>query len=217
VEFKEYYEEIIKYNEYQSSWYNRRSGVSLQSYINLVQEYKSNENKHISVKWGLEVCYLPGIEKAVEKLRKQNIFDFYTGSIHWIRGWGFDHKKEFWADKNIDEVYTQYFDEEKQLLKSGVFDHLGHPDSIKCFDYYPSYKLDKTYDEIINEAKTSGITFEQSCGLYNNYGHTTIGLESTYLKKLKENNIKLITASDAHCPEDVGKNIAKALTIMNNA
>lgn len=216
-EFEEYYEEIVKYDEYQSNWYKRRTGLSLQSYINLVNEYKSDENKNITVKWGLEVCYLRGIEKAIEKLRSQNIFDFYTGSIHWIHGWGFDHKRDFWTGKNIDEEYKKYFEEEKQLIRSGAFDHLGHPDSIKCFDHYPSYELDEIYDKIINEAKTRGIKFEQSCGLYNNYGHKKIGLEDTYLKKLKENKIEIITASDAHCPEDVGKNIEKALVIINNA
>ena len=35
-EFEEYYEEIVKYDEYQRNWYKSRSGLSLQSYIDLV-------------------------------------------------------------------------------------------------------------------------------------------------------------------------------------
>lgn len=217
TEFSEYYEEIIKYNEYQSNWYKARTGLPLQSYIKLMNEYKNDENTNITVKWGLEVCYLPGIENAVEELRRQNTFDFYTGSVHWIKGWGFDHKKEFWAGKNADDVYKDYFEAEKRLIKSGVFDHLGHPDSIKCFDFYPSYNLDEAYDEVIREAKKTRIKFEQSCGLYNNYGHKTIGLEAQYLKKLKENGMEIITASDAHRPEDVGRNIKEAAEIVAKA
>ncbi len=206
-EFSKAYDQVVKYNDYQKNWYESRTGLSLQSYIDLVNDYKNNENKDITVKWGLEVCYLPGIEKEIEKLKKQNIFDFYTGSIHWIDGWGFDHKKEFWQGKDVDKIYKDYFCLEKQLIQSGLFDHLGHPDSIKCFDFYPSFELDNFYDEIISVAKNTSIKFEQSCGLYNNYGHKTIGLEKKYLQKLKENKIQIITASDAHRPEDVGKNI----------
>ena len=76
---------------------------------------------NIKLKFGLEVCYLPGIEKKIEQLKNNNTFDFYTGSIHWIEGWGFDHKKEFWIDKNIDDEYKKYFREEIKLIRTGIF------------------------------------------------------------------------------------------------
>ena len=77
--------------------------------------------------------------------------------------------------------------------------------------------LNETYEEIIDIAKKTNIQFEQSCGLYNNYCHQKIGIEINYLKKLKANKIRIITASDAHCPEDVGKNIKKALLAIQDA
>ncbi len=215
TEFGETYAGVSACSEYQKNWYTARTGLSLQAFINLMNEYKNSENPSLKVKWGLEVCYLPGVEKIIEKLKSRNTFDFYTGSVHWINGWGFDHKKELWEGKNVDEVYKAYFETQKNLIKSGLFNHLGHPDSIKCFNHYPSFSLDETYDEVICEAKKTGIKFEQSCGLFNNYGHGKIGLEDSFLKKLKENKIELITASDAHCPEDVGKNIKEAAALID--
>jgi len=216
-EFEKYYEEICSYSNYQLDWYKKRTGLALESYFELINKYKNHENEKIKIKWGLEVCYLSGIENEIEKLKKENRMDFYTGSVHWINGWGFDHNKEFWLDKEIDKEYKKYFEEEKRLIKSGVFDNLAHPDSIKCFNHYPSYNLNETYEEIINIAKKTNIQFEQSCGLYNNYSHQKIGLEENYLKKLKENKMRIITASDAHCPEDLGKNIDKALLAIQEA
>jgi len=216
-EFQECYEEVAHYSEYQNDWYKRRSGVLLQSYINLVKNYKEKPHHGINIKWGLEVCYLPGIEKIIEQLKKNNTFDFYTGSIHWLNGWGFDHKKEFWKGEIVNDVYKQYFDTEVRLIQSELFDYIAHPDSIKCFGHYPTYELDEEYEKVIHVAKSTTIQFEQSCGLYNNYGHNKIGLEENFLKKLKENGIQIITASDAHRPEDVGRNIEKALALINEA
>ena len=54
---------------------------------------------------------------------------------------------------------------------------------------------------------------EFSCGLYNNYGHSELGLNKDLFRIFLKNDVKLLTASDAHAPEDVGKNIRKA----NNA
>ena len=35
----------------------------------------------------------------------------------------------------------------------------------------------------------------------------SFGMEEELLKILKKNNVKIITSSDAHCPEDVGYKI----------
>ena len=42
---------------------------------------------------------------------KKYDFDFLTGSVHWIDGWGFDHKgqKETWESKNTEEIYKRYY------------------------------------------------------------------------------------------------------------
>jgi len=68
--------------------------------------------------------------------------------------------------------------------------------------------------KIAEVAKDKNIKFEQSCGLYNNYSHKSIGLEPKFLEILIRNGINLITASDAHRPEDVGKSIKKAQKII---
>ena len=209
LEFKDAYEPICAYSEYQKNWYARRSGLSIDNYLRLIDSLKK-ESFPVSIKWGIEVCYLPKIKNIINDLDLHNKLDFLTGSIHWIDGWGFDHKKEHWNSKDINQVYKRYFDLEIELIESGLFDHIAHPDSIKCFDHYPTYNLDSIYDKIAKSSIGNGIKFEVSCGLKNNYGHERIGMEPSFLRILRSNNISLITASDAHKPEDVGRNIQEA-------
>ena len=163
----------------------------------------------IQVHFGLEICYFPQEEALIDKLTRDFDWDFLTGSVHWIDGWGFDHPptQAAWLTRDVNQVYQRYFDLIRQLIQSRLFNHLAHPDSIKCFNHYPSFDLNNTYRDIAKNAKTYGIKVENSAGLHLNYGHAELGLNRQFLAHLKAEGVTLITASDAHRPEDVGRYI----------
>jgi len=215
LEFRGIYDEVCRYSTYQKQWLERRNTVYLANYFELIEKVKEHEYP-IKLKFGLEVCFLPGVKEVIEKNNLRSKVDFLTGSVHWINGWGFDHKVEFWNGKNVDQVYELYFEEEEQLIRSGLFDIVAHPDSIKCFGFYPQFDVTSTYERIAKAAYENDIKMEQSCGLHNNYGCNEIGLDTQYLKTLKKWKIKLITGSDAHMPDDVGRNIDIASKIIVN-
>ena len=52
---------------------------------------------------------------------------------------------------------------------------------------------------------------ENNVGCYYRYGHPDLGLSDELLHILKENQVELIYASDAHQPEDVGNYIKEAM------
>ncbi|WP_242945597.1 PHP domain-containing protein [Caloranaerobacter azorensis] len=205
-EFERVYEKIALYNEYQKSWLNERMKLSLDQYEKLIMEVRKNKFP-IKINFGLEVCFIEGTENIVKDIIGKFDWDFITGSVHWIDGWGFDHKKEFWEGKCVDRVYKRYYEIMKSLIKSGLFDILAHPDSIKCFGYYPSFDLEETYIEIADLLNQYDMYAEQSGGLYLNYGHKELGMNSKLYNIFKKKNVKIITTSDAHRPEDTGKYI----------
>ncbi len=213
VEFSELYEPVRNFDRYQEDWYARRAGKRIGEYLDLVAEMRKRSFP-IRLRWGLEVCWLPGAAKVLESLDARNSFDFVTGSIHWLDGWGFDHKKERWNGRDVNEVYRRYFELELDLLQSGLFDHVAHPDSIKCFGHYPEYDLEPTYARVAEAAMAAKVAFEQSCGLRNNYAHETLGLDRNFLAALRARGVPLLTASDAHRPEDVGKNLKEAAALL---
>ena len=48
-------------------------------------------------------------------------------------------------------------------------------------------------------------------------GISGLGMDEKLLHVLKKWNVRIITSSDAHCPEDVGDNIVELETCVNNA
>ena len=64
------------------------------------------------------------------------------------------------------------------------------------------------YENLAAELVKSGIYADQNSGVYRKCADTaSLGMEKELLRILKKYNVKMITSSDAHCPEDVGDKI----------
>ncbi|HYF81857.1 MAG TPA: PHP domain-containing protein [Clostridia bacterium] len=205
-EFRKVYEPVDNFNLYQHDWLTTRMGGTIENYLSFIESAKKKKYD-LKIKFGLEVCFIPKTADLLDSILKEYKFDFLTGSVHYIDGWGFDHKAEFWKDINADNAYRRYYEIMAELIKTEIFDGVAHPDSIKCFQYYPSYNLRDTYIEIANLLNKSKMYAEQSGGLALNYGLSELGLNKIMLEVFKENDVKIRTASDAHKPEHVGANI----------
>lgn len=206
IEFKDIYTDIAGYNEFQRSWFENKMKLQIEEYKNLILEARNREFP-LKINFGLEVCYVEGTEDIVRNALDGFRWDFVTGSVHWIDNWGFDHKKEFWDGKDVDKVYARYYDTMKKLIRSELFNNVAHPDSIKCFGHYPSFDLAETYIEIADLLNKHNMQVEQSAGLYMNYGYNQLGMSKTMYDILKSKSVRILTASDAHRPEDTGRYI----------
>lgn len=208
VEFAPMYAPLCEYSEYQRAWIDRHLRLSIKQYEALITEMRKHTFP-IKIKWGLEVCYSPGHEKLVSGILGSFDFDFAVGSIHWIDGFGFDHKSEFWDGKDTEKLYRRYYELMTELARSRLFTGLAHPDSIKCFGHEPPNGLESAYNVLADELIKSNMYAEQNGGLYLNCGHLEMGMNKAMLNTLKDRGVRLITASDAHKPEDTGKNIVE--------
>ncbi|MDP4091732.1 MAG: PHP domain-containing protein [Bacillota bacterium] len=204
TEFCNVFKSISGYNEFQKEWLDRKMQTSLDSYKSFIVEMRKIRFP-IKVYFGLEVCYLEDSEDSIKELLSGFDWDFVTGSVHWIDGWGFDHRKEFWEGRDIDATYRRYYEIMKNLIKSGLFSTLAHPDSIKCFGHLPTCDLKGTYCELADLLNKYQMSAEQSAGLFINYGCRELGMNPDMLGTFKKKGVRLITVSDAHQPEDVGK------------
>lgn len=207
-EFKPMYQSVTEYSDYQKAWLQRKSNLSIKEYTSLIKEIRQYKFP-IQVKWGLEVCYFPESEDLISDIINSFDFDFITGSIHWVDGFGFDHNAELWNGVDVDKLYKRYYELMLQLIDSKLFTGLAHPDSVKCFEYFPSFDLTPIYELLANALRNSNMYAEQSGGLALNYGYPTIGMNDNMLNIFKQRGVIMLTASDAHRPEDVGANISK--------
>ena len=207
-EFSPMYAGIRSYSEYQNSWYEKRTGCTIKQYTDLIAEMRQYTFP-IQIKWGLEVCYFPDYENLISDFITSFPFDFATGSIHWVNGFDFDHRAEFWKDINVELLYNQYYDSMLALVNSGLFTGLAHPDSIKCFHFFPAGDLTPKYRLLADALNRHHMNAEQSGGLALNYGFPEMGMNLSMLDIFKRENVQIQFASDAHRPEDVGKNISE--------
>ena len=209
LEFEKVYAPIKAYNEYQRNWINGRMDGSIDSYLRFIETVKGNKYP-IKVKFGLEVCYIPETVDKLANILEEYSFDFLTGSVHWIDGWGFDHReqREIWRGVDVNKTYLRYYEIMSELCESGLFTGLAHPDSVKCFGYTPTRDMTDSYDLLAALLCKHGMYAENSGGLRLNYGpKLELGLNKSLLDVFTRNGVTIYTASDAHKQSDVGANI----------
>ena len=208
-EFESVYDPVRRFSSFQREWLSQKMNGSIEAYLRFIEAIKDTAYP-VKVKFGLEVCYIPETSDRLSDRLKQYDFDFLTGSVHWIDGWGFDHaeRKELWETVIVDDMYTRYYNIMLELCDSGLFSGLAHPDSIKCFGYKPSCDLSGTYRKLAQALNRNKMYAENSGGLRLNYNQDLeLGLNRELLRAFKENNVVMMTASDAHKQSDVGANI----------
>lgn len=207
-EFKDCYKTICDTSVLQKDWFLKKQKNSIQDYIELIQKIKA-ENLDIQVSFGLEVCYTPQTEDILRSILKSYSFDFLVGSVHSVFGYLYDmdafSKELLWNQKNPKDIYEAYFNSIKRLIQSDLFTQVGHPDVIKMYQINPGYDLHSTYLEIAKLAKTHSIFMEDNTKAHYSYHHPDVGLNVDFRKILQENQVHIVTASDAHYPSDVAR------------
>lgn len=211
IEFEPIYTGLKKY-DVQKQWLaNKKMKFKdhLSDYVALMKEIQQMDLP-IQVYYGLEVCYVPQYEDYIREVVSQYDFDFLVGAIHSIDGILYDmsfSKELLWDKYPVNHIYQRYYELVFQLVESDIFSQLAHPDTIKLFQIYPTYDLKPTYEKLAHLLVQHHMKAENNVGCYYRYQHPDKGLSDELLRIFKENNVEIITASDAHKPCDVGNYI----------
>lgn len=212
------YNEMSMFNTYQSQWYAKKlkNARPIDDYIKFIELMKE-WTFPIKIRFGLEVCYSPEHEKDIEKIKEIYPFDFLVGSIHFIDGWAFSHRRQPWKKEDFDlqALYSRYYELMYSLVQSGLFSGLAHPNSLQCFGAYPEGDYSMEYEKIAKGLKRNKMYIEQSSGLVINYGDMELGMNTEMLKFMVKYDIPIITASDAHVPKNVGIALNEAQSLVD--
>lgn len=211
-EFLPTYTNVKERHRLQADWLAKKTKNSIHQYHALIEEVKQM-SLPIEVRFGLEVCYTPEATPFLSKILFEYPYDFIVGSVHSIDGILYDmpfSKELLWNQYEVDDIYQRYYVLVEQMMKSGLFTQIGHPDTIKLFDLWPTYSLDSTYERLAVLAKKHALKIEDNTGCYYRYHTKDLGLNDAFLKKLLNHQVTIITASDAHYPEHVGAYIKEA-------
>ena len=214
-EFVPMYGSARAYSEYVDGWFRRKAGaVKLGDYLKLIDRVR-NGCYPVRIKFGLEICYFREYEDLIARLTKDRGFDFLLGSIHFVDDFAFDHKAEHWEGVDVDRIFRRYFEDSVLLAESGLFDGIGHPDTVGLFGHRPSYPLGGYYERLAEALSERGMYADQNSGAERRCpGTAALGMDRELLSILKKHNVRIITSSDAHCPEDVGYKIRELESII---
>jgi len=180
-----------------------RCVYDLDAYVDAVIEAK---RRGLPVKLGLEVDYVGRRQDELASILEPYPWDYLLGSVHWLDGLAADSSPDagVWAEWPVEEVWRRYFEALAELAASRHVDVLAHPDLPKIFGRRP---------ERIEYPKLDGVALEIST----NGRYKPVGELYPDLELLQAAALPITLASDAHVPENVGRDFDLALELARAA
>lgn len=166
---------------------------------------------------GMEADFHPGTEYFVRRLRQQYEYDYLIGSVHYIGAWPFDNPRymvEF-EERDISEIYREYFKLVAQAARSGLFDSIGHLDLPKVMGFRPSGGYVELAEEALQVIAGEGLALDvNTAGWRKKAAELYPAVE--LLVRAYELEIPVVLGSDAHRPEDVGHRFTDAVGLLKS-
>ncbi|MCK4882675.1 MAG: histidinol-phosphatase HisJ [Candidatus Omnitrophica bacterium] len=190
----------------------------LPEYYRMIEDVRKKYSNCLRIKIGIEADYIPGYEDKTKAILDDYPYDYVIGSVHFIKDWGFDNPEEFekWDEKDVDQVYRDYYELLRQSAKTGMYDVMGHVDLVKKFGH-------RSTQEFTDEIKKTAQVFKE-CGVAVEIN--TSGLRKpvkemypsfSNLKIYADAGVPLTFGSDSHDPHDVGRNFKEAMVMAREA
>jgi histidinol-phosphatase (PHP family) len=194
--------------------------LDVEGYFGALDACQAQLDGQIVVLKGVEVDYQSRFEAEVRAFLARHAFDFVIGSAHYADGLYIEDA--LLAAYDLDTAYRRYFNAVREVAASGLFDVVGHLDLLKRYRPPPGGVLDvRRYadeiDAILRAAVETGTGLEiNTSGLRQAPAETFPGLET--LRRYRELGGQVLTlGSDAHRPEDLGKNVGDGLALARAA
>lgn len=189
---------------------------SMPTYLQQLLSLK--EKAELPLKLGVEMDFIPGDAEKIREFIRKYPFDYVIGAVHFIGGWSVDHPAQIheYSKRDIFHVYEEYFSIVKTLCGHRLFDVLAHPDLIKIFGFKPKGDFSHMLIEVAEAMAKSNVCAEiNTSGLRKPCNE--IYPSEQFLKILCSYNVPIVFGSDAHQPEDVGRNFTEAVKLAKKA
>jgi histidinol-phosphatase (PHP family) len=184
----------------------------LEPYVDAVVEAKA---RGYPVKLGLEVDHQPDLADEMDEILRPYPWDYLIGSIHFVDGLGIDQEPSLIGAVGSDGAWYRYFGWLEDAINH--VDALAHPDLIKFFgNFVPPKSAVHEYEALCSFCAAVGVALEIStAGLHKPHGEFYPG--TVFLRIAGETGTPITLASDAHVPENVGRDLDRAIEYAREA
>ena len=171
--------------------------------------------KDISLRLGIEIEYRPPDEDRLRSLiAGLPDPDYVIGSVHFLGDWNFDHpaERDQYQAWDPTELYREYFRVVAQAARTGLFQIVGHLDLIKIYGVRPPGPVAPLAEEALEAIAAAGLVIElNAAGLHKPVQEIYPSLE--LLQACHRRGIPITLSSDAHHPEEAGRDVDRAATL----
>lgn len=169
----------------------------------------------LTVRFGAEVDYIPGLVEDTRRLLQTLPLDYVIGSVHFIDDWNFDTDTNGYDSIDVNIFYRTYFRLISEAARTGIFDIIGHVDLAKKFAVYPTFKLNKLYEETARVFSECGVVVE-----LNTSGRNKPCAEFypsvDFLEVLHHYHVPITLGSDAHVEQNIGQYFDEAVKLLKS-
>jgi histidinol-phosphatase (PHP family) len=193
---------------WEQEYHLERCAHDLDRYVDAVLDAKAGG---LPVKLGLEVDYVAGRERETADVLQPYPWDYLLGSIHFVDGFGVDMEPGLVEKLGPAEGWRRYFVWLRNAARSGLFDALAHPDLAKHHGPRPDAEaVQWLHEETADAIEAAGICIEvSSAGLHKPVGE--LYPDPPLLEACHARGVPITLASDAHVPQNVGRDLDRAV------
>ena len=195
----------------------RMRSDQLDGYVENVRRAQ-RDHPQLIVRLGLEVDYLPGHEDWIRELAARHPWDYFIGSVHYVSdSWAVDDpsKLSAWRDRDAFEVWRVYFERLTMAAESKLFEIIGHADLPKKFGFVPQRDCTALFEGFLDAARKADVAIElNTAGLRKECKE--IYPSPVILRLAHERGMPITFGSDAHAPDEVGKDLARAVELARS-
>ena len=190
--------------EFQTEWLKvNKFKYTIDEYFDFMAKIKK---RHPATKIGIEVCNFAD-QTATGKILDKYPFDYRIGSVHYIKGWGFDFAeiKDEWFRRDLRDIYEGYVSEIEKLAATGHYDVLGHPFNLRLFKILPDFDVSDYLERAATALKNAAMAIDVNTGTMYRYPIAEISPYADFMRVAKKHGLPVIITSDAHAPADCGR------------
>lgn len=165
---------------------------------------------------GLECDWLPGIDPWIRSLEKEYNWDYLIGSVHYLSSLGsvddsvFSHRC---LSDSVEKDWQLYWQAVIDMVKSELFDIVGHIDLVKIWGHVPDGDLMRFYEPALNVLEDSGMAVEINTAGWHKHCAEQYPA-APLLQELLHRHIPIVIDSDAHAPEHLSRDWEKGISLL---
>ena len=167
---------------------------------------------------GIEMDFVAGREDRIAAVLDAHEFDYVIGSVHFVRDHAVDWDVyDVWGEiADPDRVWKLYFDTLAEAARTGLYDILAHPDLVKVWG--PERPLPERdprfyYEPAVEAIAEVGVAVEVSTAGWRKPADELYPADA-FAEMCVDAGAAFALSSDAHVPEDVGRDYDRAVETM---